>query len=112
MLSSKLKFNKSQFIPLLLGFTISSMTGFYALKVLYKIKKKHKNDEMILKMIAETNQYDNNEESLIHYKELVKMKPDNITYLIEISRIYHIDRGYEKIENKLNPCGANIKRKS
>ncbi len=27
-----------------------------------------------------------------------------------ISRIYHLDRGYEKIENKLNLCGANIKR--
>jgi len=28
----------------------------------------------------------------------------------QIDRIYHLDRGYEKIENKLNPCGANIKR--
>ena len=28
----------------------------------------------------------------------------------KINRIYHLDRGYEKIENKLNPCGANIKR--
>ena len=28
----------------------------------------------------------------------------------KIDRIYHLDRGYEKIENKLNPCGANIKR--
>ena len=27
-----------------------------------------------------------------------------------INRIYHIDRGYEKIENKLNSCGASIKR--
>ena len=27
-----------------------------------------------------------------------------------INRVYHLDRGYEKIENKLNPCGANIKR--
>jgi len=27
-----------------------------------------------------------------------------------ISRIYHIDRGYEKIENKLNSLGAEIKR--
>ena len=27
-----------------------------------------------------------------------------------INRIYHIDRGYEKIENKLNSCGAKIRR--
>ena len=27
-----------------------------------------------------------------------------------ISRIYHLDRGYEKIEVKLNSCGSNIKR--
>jgi UDP-N-acetylglucosamine 1-carboxyvinyltransferase len=28
----------------------------------------------------------------------------------EISRVYHLDRGYEKIEEKLNGLGANIKR--
>lgn len=28
----------------------------------------------------------------------------------EVLRIYHIDRGYEAIENKLNSLGANIKR--
>ena len=28
----------------------------------------------------------------------------------EISRIYHIDRGYEKIEKKLSLIGANIRR--
>ena len=28
----------------------------------------------------------------------------------EISRIYHIDRGYDGIENKLTSIGANIKR--
>jgi UDP-N-acetylglucosamine 1-carboxyvinyltransferase len=27
-----------------------------------------------------------------------------------ISRIYHIDRGYEKIEEKLKQLGADIKR--
>ena len=27
-----------------------------------------------------------------------------------INRIYHLDRGYEKIENKLSKCGAFIKR--
>ena len=27
-----------------------------------------------------------------------------------INRIYHLDRGYEDIENKLSKCGANIKR--
>mgnify|MGYP001196228349 CR=1 FL=1 len=27
-----------------------------------------------------------------------------------ISRIYHLDRGYEKIEKKLSKCGAQIKR--
>ncbi len=25
-------------------------------------------------------------------------------------RVYHIDRGYEKIETRLNTVGANIKR--
>ncbi len=28
----------------------------------------------------------------------------------EVLRIYHIDRGYEKIENKLNSLGASVKR--
>jgi UDP-N-acetylglucosamine 1-carboxyvinyltransferase len=27
-----------------------------------------------------------------------------------ISRVYHIDRGYEKIEERLNPLGAKITR--
>ena len=30
----------------------------------------------------------------------------------EISRIYHIDRGYEKIEEKLRFLGADISRES
>ena len=30
----------------------------------------------------------------------------------EIQRVYHIDRGYEKIEEKLNALGANIRRVS
>ena len=30
--------------------------------------------------------------------------------LTEISRIYHIDRGYDSIENKLTTIGADIKR--
>ena len=27
-----------------------------------------------------------------------------------LNRIYHLDRGYEKIEKKLSNCGALIKR--
>jgi UDP-N-acetylglucosamine 1-carboxyvinyltransferase len=27
-----------------------------------------------------------------------------------VNRIYHLDRGYEKIEDKLSKCGAQIKR--
>ena len=27
-----------------------------------------------------------------------------------INRIYHLDRGYEKLENKLRKIGVNIKR--
>ena len=27
-----------------------------------------------------------------------------------INRVYHIDRGYEKIEERLNPVGAKITR--
>ncbi len=30
----------------------------------------------------------------------------------ELSRVYHIDRGYERIEKKLSPLGADIKRVS
>lgn len=30
--------------------------------------------------------------------------------ITEISRVYHLDRGYEKIEEKLSKLGANIKR--
>jgi UDP-N-acetylglucosamine 1-carboxyvinyltransferase len=29
-----------------------------------------------------------------------------------INRVYHIDRGYEKIEEKLNAVGAKIERQS
>jgi UDP-N-acetylglucosamine 1-carboxyvinyltransferase len=27
-----------------------------------------------------------------------------------ISRVYHLDRGYERLEEKLSACGANIER--
>ena len=27
-----------------------------------------------------------------------------------INRIYHLDRGYSKLEKKLNLCGANVRR--
>jgi UDP-N-acetylglucosamine 1-carboxyvinyltransferase len=27
-----------------------------------------------------------------------------------INRVYHLDRGYENIEKKLQQCGANIRR--
>jgi len=27
-----------------------------------------------------------------------------------VNRIYHLDRGYEKIEKKLSKCGARIRR--
>ena len=27
-----------------------------------------------------------------------------------VNRIYHLDRGYERIEKKLSKCGAHIKR--
>jgi UDP-N-acetylglucosamine 1-carboxyvinyltransferase len=27
-----------------------------------------------------------------------------------ISRVYHLDRGYERLEEKLAACGANIER--
>jgi len=29
-----------------------------------------------------------------------------------VNRVYHIDRGYERIEEKLNKAGANIRRRS
>ncbi len=29
-----------------------------------------------------------------------------------VNRVYHIDRGYEKIEERLNPIGAEIYRES
>ena len=27
-----------------------------------------------------------------------------------VHRVYHLDRGYERIEEKLNACGATIER--
>ena len=30
----------------------------------------------------------------------------------EVRRIYHLDRGYERIENKLNAVGARIRREA
>ena len=38
---------------------------------------------------------------------LAGLVPSNKTIL---NRIYHLDRGYEKIESKLSKCGARIKR--
>jgi UDP-N-acetylglucosamine 1-carboxyvinyltransferase len=38
---------------------------------------------------------------------LAGLVADGIT---EVSRIYHLDRGYESIEKKLGALGANIKR--
>ena len=38
---------------------------------------------------------------------LAGLVPSNKTI---INRIYHLDRGYEKIESKLSSCGAQIKR--
>jgi UDP-N-acetylglucosamine 1-carboxyvinyltransferase len=29
-----------------------------------------------------------------------------------VNRIYHLDRGFERLEAKLNACGANIQRLS
>jgi len=39
---------------------------------------------------------------------LAGLAADGITI---VNRVYHIDRGYEKIEKRLNPLGAKIKRK-
>ena len=38
---------------------------------------------------------------------LAGLVPSNKTI---VNRIYHLDRGYEKIESKLSKCGAQIKR--
>ena len=38
---------------------------------------------------------------------LAGLVPSNKTI---VNRIYHLDRGYEKIEKKLSKCGAQIKR--
>jgi UDP-N-acetylglucosamine 1-carboxyvinyltransferase len=38
---------------------------------------------------------------------LAGLVPSNKTI---INRIYHLDRGYEKIEKKLSNCGAKIRR--
>ena len=38
---------------------------------------------------------------------LAAMVAENTT---EVLRVYHLDRGYEKLEDKLNPLGASIKR--
>jgi UDP-N-acetylglucosamine 1-carboxyvinyltransferase len=28
----------------------------------------------------------------------------------EVSRIYHLDRGFERLEEKLSGCGADVRR--
>ncbi|MCH7957318.1 MAG: UDP-N-acetylglucosamine 1-carboxyvinyltransferase, partial [Proteobacteria bacterium] len=28
----------------------------------------------------------------------------------EITRVYHLDRGYERLEEKLSACGADVER--
>ena len=38
---------------------------------------------------------------------LAGLVPSNRTV---VNRIYHLDRGYEKIEKKLSRCGAKVKR--
>ena len=38
---------------------------------------------------------------------LAGLVPSNKTI---VNRIYHLDRGYEKIEKKLSKCGAQIRR--
>jgi UDP-N-acetylglucosamine 1-carboxyvinyltransferase len=38
---------------------------------------------------------------------LAGLVPSNKTI---VNRIYHLDRGYEKIESKLSKCGAQIRR--
>ena len=38
---------------------------------------------------------------------LAGLVPSNNTI---VNRIYHLDRGYEKIEKKLSKCGAQIRR--
>ena len=32
------------------------------------------------------------------------------TGVTEVLRVYHLDRGYERIEKKLRPLGAEVKR--
>jgi UDP-N-acetylglucosamine 1-carboxyvinyltransferase len=27
-----------------------------------------------------------------------------------VGRVYHLDRGFERLEEKLNACGANVRR--
>jgi UDP-N-acetylglucosamine 1-carboxyvinyltransferase len=34
----------------------------------------------------------------------------NAKGITTINRIYHLDRGYSKLEKKLNLCGANVRR--
>ena len=38
---------------------------------------------------------------------LAALVPPNKTI---VNRIYHLDRGYEKIEKRLSKCGAQIRR--
>ena len=28
----------------------------------------------------------------------------------EVNRVYHLDRGFERLEEKLNNCGARVRR--
>ena len=44
---------------------------------------------------------------LIRYSVLAGLAARGETH---VQRIYHLDRGYERIENKLNAVGAHIRR--
>ena len=37
-------------------------------------------------------------------------QPQDLTEDAEVRRLYHLDRGYEAIDQKLSACGANIIR--
>ena len=46
------------------------------------------------------------QDSITQIKNIAHLKKNRTI----INRVYHLDRGYENLENKLRKCGANIFR--
>ena len=47
---------------------------------------------------------------IIHRQPCARRRRDRGGRETVVSRVYHLDRGYERVEEKLSACGADIER--